>query len=83
MVPNKQDPRQRLASAVRKHQGIKKIREEMEDAVVYALNEGVPPSEVARIAAPAVTDRYVRTIARRHGIEPAERGPKPGKDDAK
>lgn len=76
-----EDPRQRLTRAVRRHQGIKKIREELEAAIVYALTEGVSPTEVGKIASATVTDRYVRQIAQRHGLTHADKDTSPESSD--
>jgi hypothetical protein len=68
------DPRADLRRATKKYEQYLKVREEVERAIVAALKAGVPQTEVTTLS--PFTERYVRTIARNNGIEPAPPGPK-------
>lgn len=74
------DPRDALAAATRLYKKLETdqeaARQAVEDAVVAALRAGLPPSEVEQLS--PFSSTTIRTIARKHKIPAATRGPRPG-----
>ena len=74
------DPREDLVSATARYGQTEREHEASRDAVVEAvvaaLRAGLSPAEVVDLSPFGPT--YVRSLAREHGIPPAQGGPKPG-----
>ena len=75
------DPRQALGRATEQYRETEQrheaARQAVIDAVVVALEAGVPPAEV--VALSPFSPAYVRVLAREHGVPPAPGGVKPRK----